>query len=307
MREPTPEERSKERSFFYSNAADFGTNALLIMAAIASGSLTMLSEAIRSMLMLCASLYAFGVLRAVHRGRLTRFEYGLGKLEQMVWVVVGLALTLSGLWVGQKIFAALFETGAPASPFGLTAAALVNAVNTLINFLSWYAMFVASGAREDGVYGAQLRARFTMMTSSFFLQITLTIAALAKDNAFALILDALGATFVSGLMLSNGVRMIARALPDLLDAPAHGAVVTAIRTALVETMPEDDVVAIRTRRSGRVTFAEVTVREPALPSVAALQGVRASIRDALQSRGDEVEIALVPASGPASSEPGVQA
>lgn len=293
-RAPTAEERGKERSFFYSNMADVGTNALLVLAALGSGSLTMLSEAIRSMLMLCASLYAYWVLIAVHRGRLTRFAYGVGKLEQLVWVVVGVALALSGLWVSQKVFAAVFHSGLPPSPFGLTAAAVVNSVNTLINILGWHAMYTASSGDRSGVYGAQLRARFTMMTSSLFLQTTLTVAALAKDDVVALVLDAVGAAFVAGLMLYNGISMIGRALPDLLDAPVAGDLATLIRRTVADVLPAEQTRSIRTRRSGRTTFVEVAVVESAFPSVVALCDVRAAITESLRREGAEVDLAVVP-------------
>ena len=294
MREPTNEERAKESSFLFANATDVAATALLILMAIASGSLTMLGEAVRAQLMLITSFYAYWVMRAVHRERLTRYEYGVGKLEQFVWLVVGLSLVIGALWVASRVITTVFSSEPPASPLALTLAAMVNAINLVVNFLGWYVMHVA--AREDafGVFGAQLRAKVTMLLSSLFLQWTLTVAALAKDDAIALTLDALGAIFVVTLMLYKGWPMIARALPDLLDAPATEELRELILATLASVLPEDHIFTVRTRRCGPTTFARVTVSDAAFASVAALHEATAAVTDGLRRTGADVDLMIVP-------------
>ncbi len=294
MREPSSEERAKETSVFYSNLADIGTTTILIMVTVATGSLTILSEAVRSVAMIGVSFYAFWVMTALHRERLTRFEYGVGKIEQFVWIVVGLSLVFGALWVARNVVDTIVSSEPAASPLGLAMAAIVNAINLAVNFLGWYAMQVAARSDPSGVFGAQLRARFTMLVASLFLQTTLTAAALAKDSGLALGLDAVGASFVVGLMLNNGIRMIAEALPHLLDAPATEELRAQIRTTLASVLLEDDILSIRTRRSGRTIFARVTVSGTAFPSLAALHDASAAVADGLRRAGAEVDVVLVP-------------
>jgi divalent metal cation (Fe/Co/Zn/Cd) transporter len=293
MREPTKEERAKEVSFFYAVLADTGVTALLIISAITTGSLTILGEAVRSGLVKSIQFHSIWLLNAVHRDRLTRYEYGVGKIEQFVSVVVGLGLVVSGLWVAQTVVDTVLSAKPAAGPLGLTSAAIVNSINTLINVLAWFAMVAASGGADSDAFRAQRRARFTMMVSSLFLQGTLTVAALAKDDAIALILDAVGAIFVACLMLFNGFSMIARALPNLLDAPASTNLGALIRRTVASVMPEDDIVSIRTRRSGRAAFAQVTVSGAAVTSVAALRDRTTAINDALRREGAEVDLTVV--------------
>ncbi len=293
MREPSKDERGRELSVLYTCLADVGTNSLLLIFAILTGSLTLLGEAIRSWLMLGASFFSLWVLRAVHRDRLKRYEYGVGKIEQFVSLVVGLGLVVSGLWVAQTVVDAILSAQPAAGPLGLTSAAIVNAINALVNVLGWFAVVAASGAADSVAFRAQLRARFTMMVSSLFLQGTLTVAALAKDDAIALILDAVGAIFVTGVMLFNGFSMIARALPSLLDAPASTNLGALIRRTVASVMPEDDIVSIRTRRSGRAAFAQVKISGAAVTSVAALRDRTTAINDALRREGAEVDLTVV--------------
>ena len=131
----------------------------------------------------------------------SRYEYGVGKLEQFVWLIVGLSLVIGALWVASRVVTTVLSSAPPASPLALTLSALVNAINLAVSFLGWYAMRVAARDEPFGVIGAQLRAKLTMLLSSLYLQVTLTVAALAKDDAIALTLDAFGATFVVALML----------------------------------------------------------------------------------------------------------
>ncbi|MCP4328424.1 MAG: cation transporter [Alphaproteobacteria bacterium] len=295
MPEITNENRAKESAFLYTAIADTGMAALLILVAVLSGSLTILGEAARSTLMLVIGFYTYWLLISVHRGRLTRFEFGVAKIEQFVWLIVGLGLVVGGLWIAQNVVDTIFSGRPAASPLGLTLAAVTNAVNSLINVVGWYAMVSASRDDDSEVYRAELRARVTMMTSSLFLQVTLTVAALAKDDVIALFLDAAGATFVTYIMLFNGFSMIAKAVPHLLDAPASADLRELIRRSVAEVAGENNIVSIRTRRAGGTTFAEVAVLATALPSIAALTDTAAAVEAALAREGVAVDLAIVPA------------
>jgi divalent metal cation (Fe/Co/Zn/Cd) transporter len=192
------------------------------------------------------------------------------------------------------VFSTVLSSELPASPLALTLAALVNAINLAVNVVGWYAMHVAARSDPSGVFGAQLRARLTMLLSSLFLQVTLTVAALAKDDAIALTLDAVGAIFVVGLMICKGLPMIARALPDLLDASVTEDIRDLIHRTVAGVLPEDEIVAIRTRRSGPKAFARITVSGTAFASVAALHEATAAITDELHRAGADVDLVIVP-------------
>jgi divalent metal cation (Fe/Co/Zn/Cd) transporter len=273
--------------------ADAGIMLLRVPIALATGSLTLVSEVVRSAFNMGASIFAYRLMLALHRGRLHRFAYGTHKIEQFAKLLVGLGLVISGLWIASNVLDTLFSPGPVASPFGLAAAAVFNAVNTLINTIGWLAMKFSAQEHETEVYRTQTRARFTLMVSSLLLQATLTAAALARDGGIALILDAAGATFVAGLMILNGLKMLAAALPVLLDAPAPGHVRALIRSIVARLAPDEELVRLRTRRAGAASIAEVTVRGSGWTSIAALQSCSAAIENALSFQGEAVDVAVV--------------
>lgn len=105
--------------------------------------------------------------------------------------------------------------------------------------------------------------------------------------------QAVGAIFVVTIMVYSGVSMIAIALPNLLDAPAPVDLVVLIRKTVAAVVPEQDIRSIRTRRSGRLTFAEVAVSGSAFASVDALRAQTVAIKQALSAEGAEVDITVV--------------
>ncbi|XWN29901.1 MAG: cation transporter [Devosia sp.] len=236
---------------------------MLSAGGIATGSLTLVSEAVRGVFMLGASAYSFWVMWAIVRGRLAHYQFGVGKLEQFVTTLVGIGLLVSAGLIGQSVLEALTSEGPPASPRGLAIAAVLNAVNTLINTMAWFAM-MAQRRGGSAVYKAQLAARTTMMVSSLTLQVTLTVAALAQDAEVALLMDTAGATFVVVIMCLNGFAMVARALPDLLDAPAHRTAEALVKAAVGNAFADGDVAAIKTRRVASATYAEILLSHQAL-------------------------------------------
>lgn len=292
MRQPTETQRNAERSLRNPVLADFVITAMLLLTGLMSGTLTLVSEAVRCYLMLVASIYALFILRARHRGRLDHYDYGTEKIESFVTLVVGLGLLLSGLWITAGASDLFFASSTPASPLGLAAAAIVNAVNAAINVLGWWGMHRMQPSEPDEVFASQLNARLVMMMSSIFLQVTLTIAALSKDPLVALSMDAIGTLFVVVIMVMRGVSMVRGALPVLLDAGPGAELDRTIRSAAENVVAPAEVVRVRTRQTPYGAHSEIFVAaDPGLPASILVDWAR-QIRDGLHSRppGNELRI-----------------
>ena len=180
-RAPTQEQKAKEAAVLYTALADLTVLFLQATFAIATQSVALLSEAIRNGLMLIVEFYTYFILRAVHRDRLGKFRFGIGKLEQMCNLAIGASLVLSGFWIAQHVIQSLLFDQAAATPLGLATAAVISAINLVINALGWFAMISASRSDDSAIFKGQLRARTVKLFSSLVVQTTMTIAALAKD------------------------------------------------------------------------------------------------------------------------------
>ena len=293
-REPTRKERARENSVIYSSVADLGMISLRLVFSILTGSLTLLSETVRSILMILVEINSLWLLRAIHRDRLRHFKFGIGKVEQFVQLMIGTGLVLSGFWIIGKVIESLFSEQFAPTPLGLALAAIVNAINLLINALSYHTMLAASEEKESDIFKSQLRTRGLKLSNSLLLQITMTIAALASDPVIALFMDGLGATFVACLMMLTGFSMIGESVPNLLDAPIDGTLENRMKEAISATsLSTDDLLDIRTRRSGRFPHVEVTLSASTRSSVARLKERIEEVRNAVAELGDEMDLSIV--------------
>lgn len=297
-RQPSQQERAAERAVINPVIADFGTSAMLLFVGIAAGSLTLIGEGIRSFLMLAASVYAAFVLCAIHRGRMNRYEFGPDKIERFASLVVGLGLFLSGLWVARGALATVFEPGPAVSSLWLVLAAIANAINAAVNVAGWLGMRAATPGAPSELFRAQIHARFIMMVSSLFLQVTLTVAALAKDPALATGMDALGAGFVASLMIIRGAAMLLTALPHILDYHPDTGLARRIERAADAVLPNASVVYLRTRPHGDGSQAEIKMAVKDDVSAALVAAWNREIANRLKSDGDRVELALTIVVGP---------
>ena len=284
--------RQKETSILFALVMDLWVIALIIAFAIFTSSLTIISEALRSVLMFGLSAYLFFLLRTIHRKGFRHYEFGAAKIEHFASALLGIGLLFSSFWVAQTILDTVFGARQAATPLGLALAAIINALNTLFNVINWLVVRAASGSNQSEAFKAQLHGRLVMMVSSLFLQVTLTLAALAQDPLLALLLDALGAAFVSLLMLRNGVGLIGRALPILLDARAPDPVRTEIAEQAKRQLTEADIVALQTRGLGDEWLAELTVTADPAMSPSELCAHAATIEAGVRRAGFPVTLTI---------------
>ncbi len=98
-----------------------------------------------------------------------------------------------------------------------TLAAVTGALNVGINVIAWDEVRRAARLRPSQIIKAQVRSRWTKLLSSLTVQVTMTLAAVAKDPMLAAMADAVGALLVSGVMIVAARDLLADSLPDLLD------------------------------------------------------------------------------------------
>ena len=294
MSQPTSEQRSQEAAFLNGSIADVAVLALQLVFAITTLSLTLISESLRALLLMAVDFYTYFVLRALHRDRFRHFHFGIGKLEQMCSLAIGISIVFGGLWVSRRVIETLFFGEASATPFGLAMAAIVSALNTMINFYGWHAMLAARGDNDSAIYTAQLRSRQVGLVCSLVVQVTLTAAVLSQDPVVAVWLDGLGATFVAGLMVVIGCKMVAQCLPDILDHSAppeiRRRVDELLRTAGIDS---NSAVQVRTRRSGSLSHVELALASEGHRSVAEFRARAHDIERLLERELPNAEVTVL--------------
>ena len=254
------EQRARERSIQFAILADVAMMAAYAIPAILAGSLTMLAELLRGVLMTVIEVFALIVMRRIHRGRTAMFEFGSGRLEQLVNLAIAAGLLAGTVWIAAGAFKRIGGGGHAGTPAGFALAAVAASFNLYINVLAWDGMRRAAQGGGSLIMDGQLRARVVKLVSSAGVQIGLTIAALSSDGLVITWADSAGALLVCGFIVHSALQMMKTDLPDLVDRAVNEDVQAAINRMLARHFDDyDRLDRVRTRRSGTIVHAEITL------------------------------------------------
>jgi divalent metal cation (Fe/Co/Zn/Cd) transporter len=280
----TDQQRARERSIQIALVMDGAMIALYALAAILAGSVTMIAELVRGMLMTAIEVFALLVMRRIHRGRIAILEFGSHKLEQLVNLLIAGGMLAGAAWILLDVVALVQGDEAPGSPAGFAFSAIAAGVNLYVNAMAWDGMRRAARGGGSLIMQGQLQARVVKLVSSAFVQLTLTIATLSSDATVIVCADAVGAIFVCGFIVHSAVGMLRAGLPDLIDQSVTEEFQAAINRMLAKHFDDyDRLDQVRTRRSGERVYAEVALAFQSTLTIgevnARIDAMKASLRE----------------------------
>jgi len=253
----TAVERRRERAMALGVGTDVLTATPMLGIATWSHSLTLLADALRGGLLTLLELSAYIMLRRIHRRRLPRYEYGSGKIESFLNLLIGAALVVSSIWVfGLGVLSLLHPP--PPHPLGLAGATMIAAVNAVQN--AWVFLAVLRAGRDRGsvLINGQVRTRFLKLVSSIIATLAILISAIFVGHMIGVFADLAGSAVVSQVMIWTAYQLIASSLPDLLDRTLDEPQRAAINGVLIRRLEAFDLIHhVRTRKSGITKFVEI--------------------------------------------------
>ena len=256
----TSDEAAEEQSLSFALFADGGIIATWLVVGLLGGSLTVIAETIRAILMISIEAFAYVLMRRLHRGLLTDLEFGTGKLEQVANLFIGGGMLAGAAWIFSGAVAIVDGDRPVSAPIWLAVGALSIAANLVVNITAWDAMRRALHRASSLVMLAQFKARTVKLLASCVVIVTLTTAALAPDEVVVAWADAIGSVFVAGLIVVNAIQILRDCIPDLLDRSAGKDVRATVEQALACHAGEFQLLErLRSRRSGRAVFIEATL------------------------------------------------
>lgn len=265
----------------------------MLVVALGAGSATLLGETIRSGLITLAAVWSLVVIGVGERDAGRRYEFGVGKLEQAGNTAIALAFVLAGLWLAGRVYHLIVAGQSPTASLDLALAATANAAHTVRVGSSVWARSTAAAPNQQPIPGLSSPLASPRFLSVLIVQAALTLAAIASDPAIALAADCLGAMFVALLMTVAGVRMVWEAVLDLTDHPVRGEVEEAITLLLFEQgVHARELRGMRSRRSGRRVFVELTLDPIEAGSFEELRERLERVRRRLEERVGGLDLAI---------------
>ncbi len=299
---PTAQERLEERAILIAVLLDLSLAVPYTAAAIIISSLSMLSDVLRGVLLLVVAIVSLHTLRQLHRGRITGYEYGIGKLERGIGLVVGALLLMASAFVAYK---ALTQGGGePYDDLWAVVAIVMVIYNFLVNVGPIVPLWRANRAGGSMIVQAQLRAHIAKAVASFPVVVCVIIDAVARDPVVARTADSIGGLVGSTFMAVVGISMIRAALPDLLDRALSEPVQMKVNRTLAAFFDSyDALLGMRTRRSGNVAHVEITVGFDPARSMADVSDVLTRMEAHLKQEVPDVDAVLIARALPPDDPP----
>ena len=294
MREPTPTDLQKERAILFAILLDFSVFVPYAFTVARIGSLAMLAEMLRGGLLLVVEASALVALRSVHRGRTYFYDFGIGKLERMLSAAIGMLLVLAAVFVIVRVTAA--SEPEPLPPVWVAIALGLVVYNLFTNFAPLVPLWRATRAGTSIIVLSQFRARIAKAAASVTVVVCVALDVLLPGTRIAEVADDVGGLVGAAFMLVIGGGMISEALPDLLDRALAEPLQMKVNAALAAHFDAyEQLLSVRTRRSGSVAHVEITVGFDPARTIADVSAVTQALRHALQASIPDADVVVIAA------------
>lgn len=212
----TAVERQREQAVFLAFILDCLLLPLAAWVALQVGSLTLIAEVLRGILLVIIAIFSWLTLRRIHRRRTGGYDFGLGKVEQILSLLVGLLLCVS---LGFVWYKAVQHGGTGAHEVTALSflAVAITFTNLCINAVPLVPLGRALKSGHSVLVLTQFRTKFAKTIGSAVVTVCVAINQLSGNLEVSRMADLAGVTIVTLVTLHAVYELLKSAIPDLLD------------------------------------------------------------------------------------------
>jgi cation diffusion facilitator family transporter len=253
----TARQAQQEKSLLRATLLDSAMFLLFILSAFASGSLTALAEVLRGAPLLTIEVISLVTMLRSHRGKFAEFEYGIGKIERVITIVIAAGLFFAAVFAVKHSLERISVPAALPTP-GMIFAVAVASINMTVNFFCVGDFLRANEEEESLILDAQLKARTVKTLASVVVVVVLVLATWLPDPKAATLVDAVGAFFAAVYMVITAWKLVQESLPDLMDRALPEQEQLLLLSVVARYFDDfDQFESIRSRRSGGKAFIDM--------------------------------------------------
>ena len=212
----TTEKLQRERAVFAAFIYDCVLIGPYLWVSIQVGSLTLLGEVLRGTLLVSVAIASWITLRRIHRGQTGAYDFGMGKVEQILSLMVAVLLCVSMTFIWYK---ALTQTETVAHPVDTLSFVAVGMafLNLFANLAPLPPLYRALKTGRSVLVAAQFRAKVAKSIGSVVVTVCVALNQLSGNAGLAWWADRAGVAIVSIVTLHAAWELLKSAIPDLLD------------------------------------------------------------------------------------------
>lgn len=291
----SPRGGTREKSLLIALSVCAFDLVLTANAAWLSNSIAILGDLLKEATDTLAVLAAVFTLRVVQRPSDHRFSYGIGRLENLVSILIGSLMLGSAILVSVLAAQQFVDPHRPhGTLFGIGVFCLHGIIGTAI-FLR-----TRSSLRRQpsALMSSQARLWMAKMLYDFTMAGGLSLALLFRGETWSWYIDPAASMIGVALMLHAAWGMASSSVGDLLDASVEEATQLQIMRHMVAHIDDyERLHGIRTRRSGSNLFVEVALEFDPLWSMGDVQERIETIRKDVEEALPGARVSICPVRG----------
>jgi ferrous-iron efflux pump FieF len=267
---------------------------LTTSAFLLANSGVLLADFLKTTIELIAITLSWVAIRRVNQGGGKKFEYGLGKLENISSLFVGFVMLLSFLIITANAVHSIIVPG-HIQGIGLWISIGAQVVYLGINGVLWLRNHRISKSAPSPLMDSQTRLFLTRFIGNAFILLALGLSMALSRYGWAEYIDPAASMVIALSILSATLGIFSSSLYDLLDRTLEEERQIVILAELARHFHDyEELHGIRSRRSGAQVYVEIFLEFDPEKKVAEIQRVIDSIRHDIERKlqGSSVTIAL---------------
>ncbi|MFH1476584.1 MAG: cation diffusion facilitator family transporter [Verrucomicrobiota bacterium] len=286
--------RSKERETRAAVLAGGLDMVITLTALLAARSTVLMADFFKTFLELVAVLLVWLVMRRINRGSDPRFEYGIGKLENLASLFVGILMVGCLIIVAGNAGLHIFHP-AHISGIGIWISMASQIVYTGVNGALYWTSRRMAARNGSPIMASQARLFISKAFANVFILLSLTLSKALAQYAWSLYIDPIASLIIAGFILLAALGIVSSSCNDLLDSTLEEETQIVILRELARMFNEYEALhGIRSRRSGNRVFIDIFLEFAPRKTMAQVQPVIDAIRKNLEHhiQGCHVTIGL---------------
>jgi cation diffusion facilitator family transporter len=228
---------------------------LMGSAAMMSNSVTIMGDVLKEATDTLSVLAAFLTIRAVRRSASHQFSYGIGKLENLVSIIIGVIMMACGIFVTIR---AIHHFSHPIMPEGTQAGIALFALYACVGYWIWARNKRIVAQQPSAIMESQARLWFSKASFDVVMGSGLLLALIFRQSEWSWYIDPIASLVGVLFMFHAAWGMASSSVGDLLDATIEESVQLKIMSGLVVHIDSyERIHKVRARRSGPNVYVEI--------------------------------------------------
>jgi len=266
---------------------------LIIISVIFSNSLVQMADLFNSTLAFVSIMLSWRTLRTLRRDNRAIFNYGLGKIENIASLFIGLFMLISILVMTFLIWNRLLNL-VRIQGFGVWMGLACTLTFGTINAVLLVKSLRHKRKAPSPIVDAQCRLFAVKTVSNTCMFLTFTLS-LSLDYHWALYLDPLASCITLGVMIQSAWKLIRYSIHDLMDRSLEEPLQALINNELIRHFDEYTALdSVRSRYSGQNIFIEIFLGFDPRLALAEVQKTTDAIKRDLEAAIPHAEVLVIP-------------